>query len=290
MLFSGENKSVALSNQFSWFNQWTLHRSTLEQLSARSGYSKRKLQYLFDQYLSNPPQWIIHQKINLYLIIDGTYFRQGLCLILYYDSVLKYALFYRFTTGELYKELKEDLENLKKLGIEIAAVTCDGKRSIIKSVKKVYPQATLQRCMVHVQRNVRKWLTRNPTTEAAQKLRYLIGLLHHIHNMVEQHMSTIAFEKWYEQYQSSIEARTYHPTTGRWWYTHKGLRRAAVSVKNSLANLFHFIGDPHIPKTTNGLDAYFGHLKEMLNVHRGLSKEHKKGFILWYLYLKSISK
>ena len=137
MLFSGENKSVALSNQFSWFNQWILHRSTLEQLSARSGYSKRKLQYLSDQYLSNPPQWIIHQKINLYLIIDGTYFRQGLCLILYYDSVLKYALFYRFTTGELYKELKEDLENLKKLGIEIAAVTCDGKRSIIKSVKKV---------------------------------------------------------------------------------------------------------------------------------------------------------
>ena len=183
MLFSGENKAVKLSNQFSWFNQWILYRSTLEQLSARSGYSKRKLQYLFDQYLSNPPQWIIHQKINLYLIIDGTYFRKWLCLILYYDSALKYALFYRFTTGELYKELKEDLENLKKLGIEIAAVTCDGKQSIIKSVKKVYPQATLQRCMVHVQRNVRKWLTRNPTTEAARKLRYLIGLLHHIHNM-----------------------------------------------------------------------------------------------------------
>ena len=69
LLFSGENKAVKLSNQFSWFNQWILHRSTLEELSARSGYSKRKLQYLFDQYLSKPPQWFIHQKINLYLII-----------------------------------------------------------------------------------------------------------------------------------------------------------------------------------------------------------------------------
>jgi len=64
-------------------------------------------------------------------------------------------------------------------------------------------------------------------------------------------------------------------------------------IKKSVENDFlevPFIGDSHIPKTTNGLDSYFGHLKEMLNVHRGLSKEHKKGFILWYLYLKSISK
>lgn len=51
--------------------------------------------------------------------------------------------------------------------------------------------------------------------------------------------------------------------------------------------MFHFIGDKDIPKTTNALDSYFGHLKLNLNVHRGLSKRHRKAFILWYLYLKS---
>ena len=35
---------------------------------------------------------ILYMQMVLYLIIDGTYFRQGLCLILYYDSALKYVL------------------------------------------------------------------------------------------------------------------------------------------------------------------------------------------------------
>jgi len=33
---------------------------------------------------------------------------------------------------------------------------------------------------VHVQRNVRNWLTRKPKSGAAKELRYLISLLHHI--------------------------------------------------------------------------------------------------------------
>lgn len=180
--------------------------------------------------------------------------------------------------------------NLKELGIEVVSVTCDGKRSIIKAAKKVYPNATLQRCMVHVQRNVRRWLTRNPKTEVGKELRYLTGLLHHINNMVEQHMWTICFEKWYQKYDAVINEKAYQNDTKRWWYKHKNLRRAAMSIKNSIGDIFHFISDKNIPKTTNALDSYFGHLKGMLNVHRGLSKEHRKGYILWYLYLKSKAK
>jgi Transposase, Mutator family len=272
---------------FSWFEQWILHRATLDELSVKSGYSKRKLQYVFDNYLSAPPTFIIYNKIRLHLIIDGTYFSEGLCLILYYDSELKYALLYRFSTNEYYSEIKEDLENLKQLGIEISGVTSDGKRAIINAVKKTYPGAVVQRCMVHVQRDVRTWLTRRPKSEAGKELRYLVGLLHYIRNMVEQHMWVIAFEKWYNKYRPVIEQKVYHSQTGRWWYKHRQLRRSAVMVKRAIADMFHFIGNKKIPKTTNALDSYFGHLKGMLNVHRGLSKEHRKGFILWYLYLKS---
>jgi hypothetical protein len=150
----------------------------------------------------------------------------------------------------------------------------------------VYPAATVQRCMVHVQRMVRLWLTRRPKLTASKELRFLAGLLHHIRNVVEQHMWVIAFEQWYKKYQHIIEEKVLHKPTGRWWYKHRSLRRSAVMIKKAVADMFHFIGDRKIPKTTNGLDSYFGHLKLNLNVHRGLSKEHRKAFILWYLYLK----
>ncbi len=273
---------------FPWFEQWIMHRATLNELSVESGYSKRKLQSLFDQYLLSPPTFVIHRRISLYLIVDGTYFNEGLCLILYYDSELKYALLYRFSTNEFYTEIKENLENLKQLGIDVSAVTSDGKRAIINAVKKVYPNAVVQRCMVHVQRDVLKWLTRKPKSEAAKELRYLAGLLHHIRGMVEQHMWIIAFEKWYSKHRIIIEQKVYHTPTGRWWYKHRALRRAAVMIKRANADMFHFIGNGKIPKTTNALDSYFGHLKGTLNIHRGLSKEHRKGFILRYLHLKSI--
>jgi hypothetical protein len=286
-LFTRNAPEQSLKNQFHWFGRWVLYKDTYEVLVKESGYSQSTLQRLFRHYLSHPPTFVIQQKLRLYLIIDGTYFTEGLCLVLYYDLKLRYSLLYRFTTGEYYREIKEDLENLKALGIDVAAVTCDGKRAIIKAVEKVYPTATLQRCMVHVQRMVRLWLTRKPKIGAARELRYLIGLLHHIRSVVEQHMWVIAFEQWYNRHKTLVEEKVQHPATGRWWYKHRQLRRSAVMVKKALSDMFHFIGDSDIAKTTNGLDSYFGHLKLNLGVHRGLSKQHREAFILWYLYLKS---
>ena len=44
---------------------------------------------------------------------------------------------------------------------------------------------------------------------------------------------------------------------------------------------------PNIPKTNNSLESFFGHLKDNLRLHRGLSKEHFKDFVKWYLFLHS---
>jgi hypothetical protein len=84
------------ANHFIWFKRWVLQKDTFDVLVKESGYSKSKLQRIFRSYLSSPPTFIIHQKLRLYLIIDGTYFTEGLCLIIYYDSKLKYILLCRF--------------------------------------------------------------------------------------------------------------------------------------------------------------------------------------------------
>lgn len=115
-----------------WFEWWILGKQTLEQISALSGYSTRQLSRWFDEYLDSCPAWRIkfHGKVNL--LIDGTWFPNKLCLVLYRNETVKSTLFYRLTDDEWEDEMVEDLRNIQSLGIEIESVTSDGGANIIK--------------------------------------------------------------------------------------------------------------------------------------------------------------
>ena len=124
--------------------------------------SQSSIQRLFNQYLKSAPTVAIRSKTKVHLLIDGSYFANGLCLILYYDHDIRYVQLYRETNQEKYKEIKEDLENLKKLGVDVYSVTCDGHKAILKAVRKVFPQAIVQRCLVHIKRQTRSYLSSQP--------------------------------------------------------------------------------------------------------------------------------
>lgn len=93
--------------------------------------------------------------------------------------------------------------------------------------------------------------------------------------------------EWYQTHKDFINQKTYNTDTGRYWFTHKSVRRSFIHVKRALPDMFHFLDNPDIPKSTNALESFFGHLKQNIAIHRGLSKEHYKNYIKWYLYFKS---
>lgn len=105
---------------------------TLDLISYESGYSVRSLNRYFHDYLSCPPVLSVFPSEKVNLLIDGTYFKNDLCLILYRDNTIKFTQLYRLSTGELYTEMKEDLENLLALGVQIESITCDGHKSLLK--------------------------------------------------------------------------------------------------------------------------------------------------------------
>ena len=74
--------------------------------------SQSSIQRLFNQYLKSAPTVAIRSKEKVHLLIDGSYFANGLCLILYYDYDIRYVQLYRETNQEKYKEIKEDLEKV----------------------------------------------------------------------------------------------------------------------------------------------------------------------------------
>jgi transposase-like protein len=175
-----------------------------------------------------------------------------------------YTQLIRFSSGEHYQEIKEDLSNLIKLGVQIESITTDGHKSILKAIKKSLPDAIVQRCLVHIQRMCLLWLTRFPQHVAGIELRRLVLQLLSIRTENDRLYWTRQLTRWHEHHKMYLQEKTYHPQTGRYWYTHKLLRRSYYTIKRALPNMFHYLSNPKIPHTTNGIEGFFSHLKNIL--------------------------
>ena len=221
------------------------------------------------------------EKVNLRL--DATYFSQ-FCVLCYQDNQEGYTQMIRFSSGEHYEEIKEDLDNLIKLGLKIESITTDGHKSILKAIKKSIPDVRAQRCLVHIQRMCLLWLTRFPKHVAGQQLRQLVLQILKIKTPNDRLYWTQQLELWYKEHKPYLQEKTVNEATGRYWYTHKLLRRSYFTIKRALPNMFHYLLDPDIPSTTNGIEGFFGHLKNHLDLHRGLSIQHRIDFIKWYVF------
>jgi len=270
-----------------WFESWIIGKQTLSQISKSSGYSVSTLKRYFSDYLSDSPTWQVKPSEKVNLLIDGTYFHNKVCLVLYRDNNIKFTQLYRLTDGEWEDEIREDLENLFLLGVQIESITCDGDKSLLKAIKKVCPQVLVQRCLVHIQRQTKIWLTRDPKSIAGIELRAIINRIHTIEDKEQWGYWVVELYQWHEKHKDYLNEKTINQDTGRYWYTHKMVRRSFITIKKALPNMFHYLDNPKIPKTTNGLESFFGHLKSNIGIHKGLSKEHHKNYIKWYLFFKN---
>lgn len=288
LFFCNSRQDIRLSNRFIWFERWILGKQTLRQLSTHSGYSERSLRRWFDDYLGRYPEWEIRRSEKLNLMIDGTFFANKVCLVLYRDNNVKATILYRLTDGEWEDELREDLENILSLGVQIESVTTDGARSIIKAVRKSCPEAIVQRCTVHVQRECLIWLTRNPQSNAGRELRRIVCRLNSITDRLQWGYWVVDLVRWEERHREYLNQKTIpDDDPRRAWFTHKMVRKAFVHIRRALPDMFHYLDNPAIPKSTNSLESFFGHLKQNISLHRGLSKVHYQNYVKWYLYLRN---
>lgn len=285
-MFTNNRKEQKLNNRFIWFKKWVLERQTYKTLARDSSYSIDTLQRTFYALLEKAPKIKIIKREAVNLRMDATYF-SSFCLVAYQDHYDGYTQLIRFSDGEHYVEIKEDLDNLIKLGIRLESITTDGHKSILKAIKKSLPDVKVQRCLVHIQRMCLLWLTRYPRHEAGQQLRQLVLQLLKIKTDNDRLFWTRELKAWHHKYKAYINEKTYKSQTGRFWYTHKMLRRSYQSINRALPNMFHYIDHPQIPNTTNGIEGYFSHLKNHLDLHRGLTPKNRVNFIKWYVYFSN---
>lgn len=249
--------------------------------------SSRSISRLFKKFLSQAPEIPIRNKRNVHLLIDGTYLPNGLCLILYFDHDIRYVQLYRTSNQEKLREIQQDLKALKSLHIDIYSVTCDGHKSILKAVQSVFPNAIIQRCVVHVKRQCRAYLSGRPKLQASKDLLVICNQITGIKTQQQCSLWLLGLHQWYQLHKDTLKEESINPLTKEYWFTHKGLHQAYTLIVNALPNLFCYLNDPEIPSTTNRLESFFKHLKEKLLLHSGLRLEAKRNFIKWYLHFKN---
>lgn len=283
-LFVWKNKGKSLDGQRIWFKKWVMKRMTIDDIASLKKCSPRSIHRLFKNYLDHPPIPQIKENDNCHLMIDGTYLGD-ICLLNYFDNDLKYLQYYEITQKENYIDFRMGLELLKRSGLNIKSITSDGDRGLIRAINEVFPGVKHQRCIIHVQRMALAYLTRFPRYRAGRELRVIVLDLHKIFDHNDRAKWLGRYREWESKYYDFLNERSDYLSDKR-LYKHYGIRQAKIQIKNTLPHLFHYLDDPKIPKSNNGLECRFSYLKNNLRVHRGLSKEHKKSFLLWYNWFK----
>jgi len=118
-------------------------------------------------------------------------------------------------------------------------VIADGGTGLGAALAQQWAGTDIQRCLVHVQRNVRTYLTSNPRTDAGK---VLLGLGKTLTGITSQQRAVQwlqTLNDWYELYAHLTTERTYLKTVQErslipgwvrpgqtWWYTHANLRKA----------------------------------------------------------------
>ena len=210
-------------------------------------------------------------------------------MVLYRDESVKTTLMYRVTDNEWEDEIVEDLMNLQSIGIVIESVTTDGGKNIIKAVEKACLHAIRQRCLAHIQRECNVWLTKSPKSVAGKELKHIVNLISKVKTNNDMLQWRIELADWYERHRTWINQKSTKIGSHTEWFTHKMVRKAYVHLKNALPNMLNFLKNPNVQRTTNALESYFGHLYENMSLHRGLSIEHCKNYVRWYIYFRNES-
>lgn len=261
-------------------NQYIWQRQTLSDLAKKYDRSEKWVQTKLDEKEIKPV--IKLSPKELVIVADTTFFSKTNGLTVFREPNLKKNVWWRETIHEQTAIYHLGKKHLEQNWFKIKAVVLDGRRGI----KAVFNGIPVQMCHFHQKQIVARYLTTRPKLEASCELKEIVKT---ITNTNEQIFSD-KLNQWHEKWNIFLKQKTADLNTGRWFYTHKRLRSAYLSLKTNLPYLFTYQKYPElkIPNTTNSLDGFFNRLKSLLNVHRGLNPKRRKRITVEILKGKNI--
>jgi hypothetical protein len=254
---------------------------SVRQLCKLSGYSAFKLNGIKDYWLEKIPKEESEYSEVGYMVYDATYFHKEGCLLNLMNADNQKIIAHRYVKKEAFLEVYPWFSSLKGQGLNPQYITTDGERSVMRAMRLVWPEAKLQRCLFHLQREGMRWLRSYPKTEAGKQLRILLSKLSWIKTVTERDAFIEEYGKWLKKYGDYIKSL---PNTT---VACKDLKRTVGLINNALPDMFYYLQDQRVHPTTNALEGFHSRMKTDYQRHRGLTKEHKISYIHWYIYFKN---
>jgi hypothetical protein len=205
-------------------------------------------------------------------ITDTTFWGRGYGVCVFRCHDLRKNIWWHEVEGERMAHYRYGRKILEEKGWTFLAAVVDGRRGFMA----VFNGIPVQMCQFHQIKQVAKYLTRRPQSDAGKELWTLTLTL----TKTDEITFTKALDAWHLKWGSFIEEKTENTFINgktKWYYTHKNVRSAYRSLKTNLPYLFTYLKYPelNIPNTTNGLDGSFSALKKKLAVHHGLRKDRR---------------
>lgn len=266
-----QNKSRPQKLTQTIWHKFVWRRQTISQLAREY---KRSLNWVRRQLNQSkvviklvPPQEAV-------LVLDATFFKRIFGVLVVRAPHLKRNIYWKEIASETINEYLKTRIAVEEMGFKIKAVVTDGR----PGVRNLFLDVPVQMCHFHQKQIINRYLTLRPKLEAAIELRAVTSNLCRI----DKEKFIQILDLWYKKWADFLKERTINPEDNKmWFYTHRRVRSAYRSLKNNLPYLFTYLDYPEleIPNTTNSLDGYFSHLKELTRVHRGAKRELKSKII-----------
>lgn len=278
---------------FSLFKQYVLWGLTYEMLSSISGYTIPHLASKFhDFFKTDPPEIPPLDQSGLneaFLLIDGLWFGRWFVLMVYRQSGNLLILHISIAGREVTSKISKDLLLVKDRGYRFTGIVSDGGTGIVGAVNKVFPHVPHQICLAHLHRGIISSIGRYPKLERIKELKAIADHVWLIESKEALLWWRDKLNIWIKMNNDYLKERRYD-IDYNWWYVHKGARHAVATLKELPYTSFKFLDQPLMPKTTNELEAQFGHLGKRWLAHRGMKRERWRDFLKWFIYLGSKTK
>ncbi|AGP30189.1 transposase IS3509a [Corynebacterium terpenotabidum Y-11] len=284
---------------FRTFINWATSTHSLDNAASAQHVTARTLQRRFTWcwYITVPHTPDPH-RIHDQIFIDGTYLAGG-CLLI--AATTTHVIDWHWCR-------RENTTAYTSLLTGIAApllITTDGGQGAQSAIRNLWPATNVQRCLVHVQRTVRRHTTSRPRTPAGKTLYRLALKLTRIPDLdaaadwvARLHEFSTVYADYLNEKTTAEPATT--PGQRNWTWTHARVRKAHNSLLTVYrrGHLFNYLtvaqdpttsddaSSPALKPTTNTLEGGINAMiKNLARAHRGLTAEHQRTVIDWWLHL-----
>ena len=237
------------------------------------------IQRIINYWLPQPPSFTADLSSCRYLILDGTFIEQRKGLFAAMNAENNTVVYGVEGVSEGSSDLNRFCRSMAKRGASPKSATIDGNPHLARALRLCWPEITIQRCLVHIQRQGLSWCRRYPKRTDAKHLRKLFLRVMSIHTQEKRDHFLEDLYQWEHHYGYPISKE---PEKGR---VFSDIKRARSMLLAAVPDMFHYLQDPRIPNSTNGLEGYFGRLKKKYRQHCGMAPHHRQDYFLWYFHL-----